>query len=95
LDYLKLTTKQFQHQISVLFGTKCRFPGEIDFRSGSLVILLIGLRVSFLTLVDGFRSGSLVGLLIGLHICCLTLLDIVRGGSFVGLLLRLRLWFLH
>ena len=31
--------------------------------------LLVGLRVSFLTLVDGFCGGFLIGILVGYDIC--------------------------
>ena len=58
------------------------------FPSGSLVGLLVALRVCFHTLVDDmrgyFRGDSLVGLLVGLPVTFFTLVDGFRGRSLVG-----------
>jgi hypothetical protein len=54
--------------------------------AGLHIRLLVGLRVSFIALVDGFRVGSLVGVLARLRVSFLTLVDGLRSGSRVGFL---------
>jgi len=58
-----------------------------------LVGFLVGLHVTFCTLVDGFRGGSLIQFLFGLLLTFLILIDGFRGSSLIGLFIGLRVTF--
>jgi len=84
----------FTAALSTVYSLDCLSLFLVD-GGDSAVRLLVGLLVSFLTLVNCFRGSSLIGLLIGLRLSFLTLVDGFRGSSLVRLLVRLRVSFFY